>query len=58
MLGLVAKFRHHKANSSDIDLGNFSKFLTDPVVSLSFLVLGLVALVLAVLNFVQAVYLY
>lgn len=58
MLEIVAKFKHHKSNDSEMTLGHFSKFLTDPTVSLSILVLGLVALVLAVLNFVQAVYLY
>lgn len=54
MLGLVAKFKHHKSGSAEATLGHFSKFLCDPAVSLSLLVLALVALVLAVLNFVQA----
>ena len=36
----------------------FSKFLDEPTVALSLVVLGLIALLLAVINFVQTVYLY
>lgn len=54
MLRSVAKFKQHTARGSAVTMGHFSKFLCDPAVSLSLLVLGLAALVLAVLNFVQA----
>jgi len=54
----VAKFKHRHSNNQAQTLGHYSQFLSDPAVSLSLLVLGLVAVVLAIINFVQAMYLY
>lgn len=56
----MSKFRK-KVNSSSKESKSsiaFSKLLKDPMVALAFVVLGLVALLLSVLNFIQAVYLY
>lgn len=48
--------RNHAVHSHNA--AAFSKYLDEPLVALSFLVLGLVALLLSVINFFQAVYLY
>ncbi len=51
---LIVRHKKHVGTASL----QFSKFLEEPVVALSLVVLGLVALVLSVINFAQAVYLY
>lgn len=47
-----------KHKQPEITSLKFSKFLDEPMVALCLVVLGLIALLLSVINFVQAVYLY
>lgn len=50
---MVKKFRTQKVKGTSFE---FSNFLNEPIVALALLVLALIALMLAVLNFLHVVY--